>query len=678
MHSLYALPLIALIAAPLNAQAPKPLPVASDTVLVFPAAHFDAQSTNAFEMIERLPGFSFDKGDADVRGFAGASGNVLLDGIRPASKQDDLETILRRIPAASVERIELIRGGAHGIDMSGRAVVANVVRKREIALRGEIEAGSGFYSGGRTTPSLRVQGQRRDGDTLTEVSVFLYRTIDDEKGSGPRNRYTLDDTLLREATYDENNRETGGEANLSHERALAGGKLHANLAWKREHERADTAQDESAPDIVHERDIEIETVDTAELGMNWTGPIGPALSLDLFAIQRLSRDRSSESSHDEDESERIGTRSHGGESIGRAVLHWRPAPSWTIEGGGEVAYNLLDSHASLTENGAAVALPADDVRITEYRVEPFVTATWQASTNLLIEAGTKVELSRLRQTGDSQLAKRFLFPKPHALLAWTVSSKNQLRFEVERTVGQLDFKDFVSSASVTSGTITAGNADLEPDRRWSATASWERRFGNSAMLVLTAQQDWISHVSDRLYLVGPGYAFDAPGNIGRGHRTLLTADLTLPLDALGIPGGLIKADAGYHWTSVRDPMTGEQRRISKDKPLEGDVHFTQDIPGKPLRWGADIKLGETEFEYRFDELRRERVRTRVNLFAEYKPNPHWRIRMFADNVTSRHVTRQRILYDGPRGAFPVRYVERRDLAVKPYFGFLVTRTLGRD
>ena len=73
-------------------------------------------------MIFRLPGFNLDTGDSGTRGFAGAAGNVLIDGDRPSSKSDSLDAVLRRISAGSVERIELIRGGAPGIDMQGRAV----------------------------------------------------------------------------------------------------------------------------------------------------------------------------------------------------------------------------------------------------------------------------------------------------------------------------------------------------------------------------------------------------------------------------------------------------------------------------------------------------------------------------------------------------------------------------
>jgi TonB-dependent Receptor Plug Domain len=73
----------------------------------------------AWDMIQRLPGFAFDPG-LQVRGFAGAAGNVLIDGDRPTTKQDDLQSILQRIPAARVDHIDVIRGGAQASTCTAR------------------------------------------------------------------------------------------------------------------------------------------------------------------------------------------------------------------------------------------------------------------------------------------------------------------------------------------------------------------------------------------------------------------------------------------------------------------------------------------------------------------------------------------------------------------------------
>ena len=74
-----------------------------------------SRPANAMDMINRLPGFSFD-GGGNVRGLSGAAGNVLIDGRRPASKSDALSDVLGRVPANQVLRVDVIRGGAPGID----------------------------------------------------------------------------------------------------------------------------------------------------------------------------------------------------------------------------------------------------------------------------------------------------------------------------------------------------------------------------------------------------------------------------------------------------------------------------------------------------------------------------------------------------------------------------------
>lgn len=48
---------------------------------------------NAYEMIDRLPGFSFDSG-SNARGFGANAGNVLIDGARPTSKSGGLSGAL--------------------------------------------------------------------------------------------------------------------------------------------------------------------------------------------------------------------------------------------------------------------------------------------------------------------------------------------------------------------------------------------------------------------------------------------------------------------------------------------------------------------------------------------------------------------------------------------------------
>ena len=78
-----------------------------------------------------LPGFVFTDTNTQQRGYRRLAGNVLINGARPAAKTDDLQSrALRASPVAHVDHIEVIRGGAPGIDMQGQTVIANVILKQ--------------------------------------------------------------------------------------------------------------------------------------------------------------------------------------------------------------------------------------------------------------------------------------------------------------------------------------------------------------------------------------------------------------------------------------------------------------------------------------------------------------------------------------------------------------------
>ncbi|WP_371514774.1 Plug domain-containing protein [Brevundimonas denitrificans] len=90
--------------------APAPQAGNGRQVLTFTPDFFADQNPNtALDMVNRVPGFSLDDGDGS-RGFEGAVGNVLINGSRPASKNDLGSSVLSRTLATQVVRIELIRG----------------------------------------------------------------------------------------------------------------------------------------------------------------------------------------------------------------------------------------------------------------------------------------------------------------------------------------------------------------------------------------------------------------------------------------------------------------------------------------------------------------------------------------------------------------------------------------
>ena len=129
---------------------------------------------------------------------------------------------------------------------------------------------------------------------------------------------------------------------------------------------------------------------------------------------------------------------------------------------------------------------------------------------------------------------------------------------------------------------------------------------------------------------------------------------------------------------MTDPITGEKRSISEDKPFEGEVRFTHDLPGGRWSWGVDASLSEKEREFRFDEVRRERTGTAIGMHVEFRPTPDWRIRAEVDNVAWDGLTDQREKYEGLRTFDVLGSIETRQINTDPIFTLSVRRAFGGD
>ena len=151
----------------------------------FPAASFTGESiANAYDMLQRVPGFTLVEADEDARGYAAALGNLLVDGVRPSSKRESAADLLKRIPASAVERIDLLRTGAAGVDLAGFPVVANVVRRRSATSQAAVESGAVAATDGWAAVPLEVEYGRQDGERGLELALSVAPELDDDTGSG--------------------------------------------------------------------------------------------------------------------------------------------------------------------------------------------------------------------------------------------------------------------------------------------------------------------------------------------------------------------------------------------------------------------------------------------------------------------------------------------------------------
>lgn len=660
-------------APPASAQAPAQTSAQTGVIPYPPSFFADARPSTALDMITRVPGFSLDQGD-NVRGFAGAAGNVLINGERPTTKSDNLEDMLRRISASSIERIDLIRGGAPGVDMQGRTVLANIVLKRSVQVEKVVNLQTYVYPDGFFGPVLEMQGSRRDGDNVLEGSLKATRDRTDQTYDGAtRVRVSgtgtpISDDALKGYDIFENYAARGAV-----QRGALGGKIRVNgkveyFAFDR-----DTTVERIFPGPA--RELNGETLEnwSGEFGARYDRKLGERSDLQLVFLQNLNRETYGSTFEVPGLFVDYVSKAKNGETILRAEGKHRRSEALSFEVGAETAYNVLDGDTRYSENGAAIALPAAQVKVEELRGELSGKAIWRANPKLTIEAGTRLEVSEISQSGDTNLSKSFFYPKPRVLATWSPSKSDQVRLRIEREVGQLDFGDFVSSVGTETGTVDAGNRDLEPDRRWVIETAWEKRFWDGGALVLSWSHAEITDVVD---VIPIDTVFEAPGNIGKGSSDFYQINLTVPTARLGVSGGQLKARLSWAESEVTDPVTGEQRRISNQTPFTCDLRFTRDMPGGKWSWGVITFCPTERTQYRINEARSFRQDQWVEGFVEWRPRKDLTIRTELANWTSRHNSRTREIYAGSRASGAITQVETRDIPFEPYLFIKVRKSFG--
>ena len=127
----------------------------------------------ALDMVQRIPGFSIEEGD-NRRGFGENAGNVLIDGDRPSSKSDDIDTILSRIPASEVDYIELTEKAGADAETQGKGQVVNVIRKISAKVSGTYEGNLVFGPRYGIRPSANASATLRRGPTTYELNFSSY------------------------------------------------------------------------------------------------------------------------------------------------------------------------------------------------------------------------------------------------------------------------------------------------------------------------------------------------------------------------------------------------------------------------------------------------------------------------------------------------------------------------
>ena len=162
--------------------------------------------------------------------------------------------------------------------------------------------------------------------------------------------------------------------------------------------------------------------------------------------------------------------------------------SSSLEYGVESAYNKLDRTFNLIyldSDGkqTSAGLINTSGEVEEDRYEGFLSYNLPLSNKIRAELALNYEWSEISQSGDVNLSREFQYWKPRIDLKWDYKENRQLRLNIERNVGQINFDDFISSFDQFEETIRAGNPDLKPETSWELKLEHEWRLPNDGGVI---------------------------------------------------------------------------------------------------------------------------------------------------------------------------------------------------
>ncbi|WP_046652148.1 TonB-dependent receptor plug domain-containing protein [Brevundimonas diminuta] len=639
-------------------------------VLIFTPDFFaDARPNTALDMVNRVPGFSVNDGDG-ARGFEGAVGNVLINGSRPASKNDTGSNVLGRTVASQVERIELIRGGAPGIEMQGYSVVANIILKNTTSREHIATFNASLFEGGQDLYGGSYQFTERRGDRTWGVTLSDGISSSDSNGAGPLRRVGPNGELLRAEDYYNDGYGGGNSIRGNFSSPLLGGKVDLTARYGINDWHNINRQ--TAPGVRREALFDEDTK-SGEVGVVYTRPLSERLKLETRFIHEFeefdnvatSRNREADI---EEPIQRFAATGDSSETILRGLLRFERSAALEFEGGGEIAYNMLEVEQAYSVGGTPIPLPSASVKVEETRGELFGKATWRINPKWTLEGGLRLESSTISQSGDAEQEKSFVYAKPRLLTTWTPTAGAQVRLRIERTVGQLDFGDFAASAELQNESVFGGNVDLQPEQRWVSELTFEKRFWGEGIVSVGLRHDEITDAIDVIPLDG-GYA--AVGNIGDGTLDQLVLNVTVPTDKLGLSGGKFGFKNTWNHTEVTDPTTGETRPISGIRASQATISFQQDVTRLKLQWGGAWIPLLGQKNYRPDQISGWRGHDYYELWSEYKPTPTLAIRGQINIWDDFNVERTEF---GDRIARPIAFVENRFVDPRTFYQIRLRKT----
>jgi len=177
----------------------KPLIKQEDDKTIVDAEVLANSSTNAYEVLEKTPGTIVDQ-DGNVYLNSMTPATVFINGREMKLSSEDLASLLKSLPAASVSKIEILRNPSAKYDAASSGGIVNIVLKKGVKLGSSGSANLGYFQGVYSTQTAGFNINKSAGKINSYLSYqFTKRKNFEELNS---DRFIRTDTsLLSQKAY---------------------------------------------------------------------------------------------------------------------------------------------------------------------------------------------------------------------------------------------------------------------------------------------------------------------------------------------------------------------------------------------------------------------------------------------------------------------------------------------
>ncbi|MDG1996779.1 MAG: TonB-dependent receptor plug domain-containing protein [Emcibacteraceae bacterium] len=637
----------------------------NSSVVTYDKAYFTKfEVVTLLDMLSRIPGVQeiLDKSRAEkeslarlgmtggTRGFGSGGDQILIDGKRLAGKNNNIDDTLARINAANIEKIDLIRGAASGLDVQSQGFVINI-----ILVKGASTSSTFWKLGG----ALNVGDEGGHDITLSHSGTkgrFDYSaTLESKRTFRVQNRdqkfsYGQSDVIARHMTGRTPNRKDVHKLSGTLSYSFTDGallRLNALYSPERQDDienRTHTFLDESfGPSITVVDDTlsadgnrklteewsNYTDPQKIELGGDYSRKLGSVGSLKtLFVFNKEQADINKSFSKGEGVSkfhyQQQDSVLDKSEMILRSSISRSITQSQSLEIGGEAALNKFN-RSFMNSTRATIADDLllknnDDVKIQENRYEVFLNHNYTISSQVSLSSSLTTEFSKIAADNffaDGSVVHeeaKFTFFKPRMNFRYDINTQDQLRLTVERVVSQLDFNNFATSYNALTEIIDFGNTSIKPMRSWDFTAAFEHRFPNdsgsiSLELFYKKYTDYIHKVdfTDYVDVIGNSISADQYLSLPTIEKTLVKADFTsksgnVPsattygvkfkssyrLGFIGLKDAVFSMSYDYEKSNLINPFNGEDIRFSYKPSTELKFTYRHDVTEFQLSYGGSV------------------------------------------------------------------------------------------